>query len=125
MEPEIATKQSTSCRSKVSQRKKKGWDRRVEKMALNPAVCSVNDVQGLRKATTFHPSLWGDFFLTYQPQTAPKRAYMTEKAEVLKEEVRKMLMGAKEIPDILDLVITLQRLGLDNYYENEIDEQLS
>ncbi|CAL5008198.1 unnamed protein product [Urochloa decumbens] len=94
-------------------------------MALNPAVCSVNDVQGLRKATTFHPSLWGDFFLTYQPPTAPKSAYMTEKAEVLKEEVRKMVTGAKEIPDILDLVITLQRLGLDNHYENEIDEQLS
>ncbi|CAL5003852.1 unnamed protein product [Urochloa decumbens] len=92
---------------------------------FNPAVCSVNDVQGLRKATTFHPSLWGDFFLTYQPPTAPKSAYMTEKAEVLKEEVRKMVTGAKEIPDILGLVITLQRLGLDNHYENEIDEQLS
>ncbi|CAO2189628.1 unnamed protein product [Urochloa humidicola] len=94
-------------------------------MALNPAVCSVNVVQGLRKATTFHPSLWGDFFLTYQPPTAPKRAYMTEKAEVLKEEVRKIVMGAKEIPDILNLIITLQRLGLDNHYENEIDKQLS
>ncbi|CAL5008204.1 unnamed protein product [Urochloa decumbens] len=50
---------------------------------------------------------------------------MTEKAEVLKEEVRKMVTGAKEIPDILNLVITLQRLGLDNHYETEIDEQLS
>ncbi|RLN05636.1 beta-sesquiphellandrene synthase-like [Panicum miliaceum] len=94
-------------------------------MALTPPVCSVNDVQGLLKdRPTFHPSLWGDFFLTYQPPTAPKRAYMTERAEVLKEEVRKMVKGAKEIPDILDLIITLQRLGLDHYYENEIDEQL-
>ena len=49
---------------------------------------------------------------------------MTERAEVLKEEVRKMVKGANEIPDILDLIITLQRLGLDNYYENEIDDKL-
>ncbi|RCV29881.1 hypothetical protein SETIT_6G048900v2 [Setaria italica] len=94
-------------------------------MALTPAVCSVNDVQGLRNDRTFfHPSLWGDFFLTYQPPTAPKRAYMTERAEVLKEEVRKMLKGANEIPKILDLIITLERLGLDNHYENEMEEQL-
>ncbi|OEL15034.1 Beta-sesquiphellandrene synthase [Dichanthelium oligosanthes] len=93
-------------------------------MALTPAVCSVNDVQGLRKAPTFHPTLWGEFFLTYQPPTAPKRAYMTERAEVLKEEVRKMVKGASEVPKIIDLIITLERLGLDNHYENEIDELL-
>jgi beta-farnesene synthase len=49
---------------------------------------------------------------------------MTERAEVLQEEVRRMLKGAKEIPKILDLIITLERLGLDNHYENEIEEQL-
>ena len=48
---------------------------------------------------------------------------MTERAEVLKEEVRKMVMAANEIPSILELIITLQRLGLDNYYDNEIDEE--
>lgn len=39
-----------------------------------PAVCSVNDVQGLLQmdATAFHPSLWGDFFVKYKPPTAPK-----------------------------------------------------
>ncbi|KAL6659361.1 hypothetical protein ACP70R_003401 [Stipagrostis hirtigluma subsp. patula] len=92
--------------------------------SLTPAVCSINDVQGLRRAPTFHPSLWGDFFLTYQPPTAPKRTYMTERAEVLKEQVRKMLKGKNEIPKILDLIITLQRLGLDRHYENEINKQL-
>ncbi|KAF8747268.1 hypothetical protein HU200_013258 [Digitaria exilis] len=50
---------------------------------------------------------------------------MTERAEILKKEVRKMLKGANKIPDILDIIITLQRLGLDYHYENEIDEKLS
>ncbi|KAG0522678.1 hypothetical protein BDA96_07G058300 [Sorghum bicolor] len=95
-------------------------------MSLTPAVCSVNDVQGLQKdLTTYHPSLWGNFFLKYKPPTAPKRGYMTERAEVLKEEVRKMLKAANEVKNILELIITLQRLGLDNHYENEINGLLS
>ncbi|KAL6840794.1 hypothetical protein ACP4OV_029320 [Aristida adscensionis] len=94
-------------------------------MSLTPAVCSINDVQGLRKTPTFHKSLWGNFFLTYQPPTAPKRAYMTERVEVLKEQVRKMLNGTNEIPKILDLIKTLQCLGLDCHYENEINERLN
>ncbi|KAL5221173.1 hypothetical protein ABZP36_025886 [Zizania latifolia] len=90
-------------------------------MANTPASCS----QELREASsTFHPSLWGNFFLNYQPPTAPKRAYMKERAEVLKEEVRKMIKVSNEVSKILDLVITLQRLGLDSYYETEIDELL-
>jgi beta-farnesene synthase len=50
---------------------------------------------------------------------------MAERAEVLKEEVRKMVKSANEIQNILDLILTLQRLGLDNHYENEINELLS
>jgi hypothetical protein len=69
----MSTKNPTSSRTKISKRNKK-VKADVEKMVLTPPVCSVNDVhQGQRKdPPTFHPSLWGDFFLTYQPPTAPK-----------------------------------------------------
>ncbi|KAJ1267460.1 hypothetical protein BS78_07G057800 [Paspalum vaginatum] len=50
---------------------------------------------------------------------------MEERAGVLKEEVRELVKAANEIPTILELVMTLQRLGLDNHYESEIDEKLS
>lgn len=49
---------------------------------------------------------------------------MKGRAEVLREEVRNMMKCRNEIPKILDLIITLQRLGLDMYYENEISELL-
>lgn len=49
---------------------------------------------------------------------------MERRAGVLREEVRKMVKGSNEIPKILDLTLTLQRLGLDYHYENEIDELL-
>ena len=49
---------------------------------------------------------------------------MEGKAEVLREEVRKMVNSTQELPKLLDLIMTLQRLGLDIYYENEINELL-
>ncbi|NP_001105675.1 Sesquithujene synthase A [Zea mays] len=76
------------------------------------------------ETAAFHPSLWGDFFLTYQPPTAPQQACMKERAEVLREDVRKILMGPCELPETLGLILTLQRLALDYYYENEIDKLL-
>ncbi|CAD6341067.1 unnamed protein product [Miscanthus lutarioriparius] len=36
------------------------------------AALQYNCDAGLAKAPTFHPSLWGDFFLTYQPPVAPQ-----------------------------------------------------
>ena len=49
---------------------------------------------------------------------------MKERAGQLKEEVREIIKGTNELPKILDLIVTLQRLGLDNHYEVEIDEHL-
>ncbi|WVZ94923.1 hypothetical protein U9M48_040750 [Paspalum notatum var. saurae] len=88
------------------------------------AALHSNNVEGMAKAPTFRPSLWGDFFLTYKPPTAPQHAYMKERAELLKEEVREIINGTNELPKILDLVVKLQRLGLDSHYETEIDEHL-
>lgn len=53
-----------------------------------------------------------------------QQAYMKERAGLLKEEVREIIKGTNELPKILDLIATLQRLGLDNHYEIEIDEHL-
>lgn len=49
---------------------------------------------------------------------------MKERAEVLREDVRKIVNGSTEIRETMDLIITLQRLGLDYYYETEIDKLL-
>lgn len=49
---------------------------------------------------------------------------MRERAGVLREEVRKIIKGSKDLPELLDLIITLQRLSLDYNYEDEINETL-
>ena len=47
---------------------------------------------------------------------------MKERAGQLKEEVREIIKGTNELPKILDLIVTLQRLGLDNHYEIDTTE---
>lgn len=50
---------------------------------------------------------------------------MKERAGVLREQVRAMIKDSNEIPKILDLIMTLERLGLDYHYENEINQQFN
>jgi hypothetical protein len=71
---------------------------------------------------------WTFFFvgeiLVYLYLSPSQQACMKERAEVLREDVRKILMGPCELPETLGLILTLQRLALDYYYENEIDKLL-
>ncbi|KAM3346960.1 hypothetical protein ACQJBY_021133 [Aegilops geniculata] len=82
------------------------------------------DCSGEETRTTFHPTLWGDYFLKYKPQSSAQQAHMRERMEILLEQVRTVMKEANEIPKILELVITIERLGLGYHYENEIAQLL-
>jgi hypothetical protein len=79
---------------------------------------------GKKFQSTFHPCLWDDFFVTYQPPLLAQRAQMQERAEVLKEQVRTMIKDLNEMPKIFHFIVTLERLALDCHYENEIKQLL-
>ncbi|TVU01674.1 hypothetical protein EJB05_52864, partial [Eragrostis curvula] len=75
----------------------------------------------------YAPSLWGNFFLTHEPFTQKELLSMKEKALVMKEEVRRILLDTAASDDVakkLELVDSLQRLGVGYHYRNEIDEVL-
>ncbi|CAM0907199.1 unnamed protein product [Alopecurus aequalis] len=80
----------------------------------------------LRSHRLHHPTLWGDFFLGFKPCTPTQCQSMNNKAEVLKEEVRRTILdsGSTDLRLKLELVDTLQRLGLDYHYKKEIDDFL-
>ncbi|CAN6197312.1 unnamed protein product [Urochloa humidicola] len=80
-----------------------------------------------RKPRSYTPSIWGDFFLKHQPCTPSQHLSMKESARIKQEEVRQVILDTSASSDLalkLELVDTLQRIGVDYHYKREIDELL-
>ncbi|KAG8086758.1 hypothetical protein GUJ93_ZPchr0010g9909 [Zizania palustris] len=78
-----------------------------------------------------HPSVWGDYFLTFSPCTPSTLQDMKNKARAMNEQVRRMILGCSsaaasghDLRSKLELVDTLERLGIDYHYTKEIDDVL-
>ncbi|XP_037432252.1 (E)-beta-caryophyllene synthase-like [Triticum dicoccoides] len=89
-----------------------------------PHPPAMNDNQ--RSHGFHHPTVWGDFFLGFRPFSPAQCISMKNKAEVIKEELRATIVdsGSVDLPQKLELVDTLQRLGLDYHYGTEINDLL-
>ncbi|KAF7070063.1 hypothetical protein CFC21_075620 [Triticum aestivum] len=89
-----------------------------------PHPPAMNDNQ--RSHRFHHPTVWGDFFLGFRPFSPAQCLSMKNKAEVMKEELRATIVdsGSVDLPRKLELVDTLQRLGLDYHYGKEINDLL-
>ncbi|XP_054810947.1 (-)-germacrene D synthase-like [Prosopis cineraria] len=76
-----------------------------------------------RHLADYHPSLWNDYFLQYASESLEVDEEMGKQVETVKEEVRKMLISPMEKPFItkLELIDSIQRLGLSYHFEHEID----
>ncbi|KAK9066880.1 hypothetical protein SSX86_014203 [Deinandra increscens subsp. villosa] len=79
-----------------------------------------------RPFADFPPSVWGDQFLVYHQQE--DQTGYEKLVEDLKEEVRKEILGALDIPtqhtNLLKLVDAVERLGIDYYFQEEISQVL-
>ncbi|KAL8231083.1 hypothetical protein R6Q57_000861 [Mikania cordata] len=79
-----------------------------------------------RPVANFPPSVWGDQFLFYDQQE--DQAGIEKEVEELKEEVRKDILHAMNIPtehtNLIKLVDAVERLGIDYYFEQEINQVL-
>nr|CAB3495866.1 unnamed protein product [Digitaria exilis] len=77
---------------------------------------------------TFEPSVWGDFFVTYTPPASPlgSEERMRERVNQLKGDVRRMFEVSKASAiDAAKLVDTIQHLGIEHYFREDIDAALS
>ncbi|WVZ89395.1 hypothetical protein U9M48_035810 [Paspalum notatum var. saurae] len=79
-------------------------------------------------ASPFEPSQWGDFFsyLLLPCHTQRSEEWMRERVDQLKSQVHHMFDAgsAMSAADTLMLVDALERLGIDNLFQEEIDKAL-
>ncbi|XP_074368915.1 sesquiterpene synthase Cop-like [Apium graveolens] len=80
----------------------------------------------VRRSSNYHPCVWGDHFLAYNtPDHATPDEDTVQKIEVLKAEVKKMLLeAASQAQQQLKLIDDIQRLGLAYHFEAEIEAAL-
>ncbi|XP_047072519.1 eudesmanediol synthase-like [Lolium rigidum] len=89
------------------------------------AASSPAKIDADRNGTAaFAPSVWGDFFATYvPPPTQVSEEWMRERVEELKRRVSRMFKDGEAMGGVADtvaLVDTLERLGLDSHFREEI-----
>ncbi|KAJ4705690.1 Valencene synthase [Melia azedarach] len=82
----------------------------------------------IRRCADFHPSVWGDYFLTCPSETIFDTT-TKEEYETLKEEVRRRIIAAAVdkpvvLKVLLQLIDTIQRLGVAYHFGKEIEDVL-
>uniref|UniRef100_A0ACD6A9N9 Uncharacterized protein n=1 Tax=Avena sativa TaxID=4498 RepID=A0ACD6A9N9_AVESA len=100
---------------RVALAKRKGLNRKRECITATPET----------KQSGFEPSPWGDFFIEYEPHPLQRsEESMMARADKLKEDVRMMFSTASSTTRRLILLDTLQHLGIDHHFEEQIHDTL-
>ncbi|TYI84645.1 hypothetical protein E1A91_D05G379700v1 [Gossypium mustelinum] len=85
---------------------------------------SIEDVTITRRSANYHPAIWDyDYVQSLRNDFVQDESYK-ERSRKLKEEVRMMLGNVVDRLEKLELIDTLQRLGLSYHFEAEINNTL-
>ncbi|KAL2327941.1 hypothetical protein Fmac_021368 [Flemingia macrophylla] len=78
-----------------------------------------------RPIADYHPSVWGDHFISYLSPSHELDHNIGTQIETLKKEVSKMIVSETHNPLAkVNLIDSISRLGVKYHFEHEIDEAL-
>ncbi|KAJ9560477.1 hypothetical protein OSB04_005637 [Centaurea solstitialis] len=87
---------------------------------------SLKQKDVVRPIAHYHPNIWGDQFLIYDQQV--EQVGDERVVEDLKEEVRRNILAALKVQtehaSLVKLIDDIQRLGIEYYFEEEINRSL-
>ncbi|KAK6157136.1 hypothetical protein DH2020_011384 [Rehmannia glutinosa] len=92
-----------------------------------PSISTKNNVslEDVRRSVTYHPTIWGDYFLAYTSEVTEISAAEVEELEKQKEIVRKLLTQTpNDSLQKMELVDAIERLGVGYHFVKEIDTSL-
>ncbi|XXG83044.1 hypothetical protein AAC387_Pa10g0899 [Persea americana] len=78
----------------------------------------------VRRSVNYVPEIWGDRFVASYPDNLKPDAQTQQRANELKEEVRKMLRNVDDHLQELNLIDAVQRLGVAYHFQEEIAQAL-
>nr|TKS11204.1 hypothetical protein D5086_0000074790 [Populus alba] len=77
----------------------------------------------IRRTANYHPSIWGDQFISRLPKDKVQEAIELQEIEKLREQFKRELLASNSSQK-LDLIDAIQRLGVAYHFETEIEEAL-
>ncbi|KAG8386206.1 hypothetical protein BUALT_Bualt03G0124900 [Buddleja alternifolia] len=81
--------------------------------------------ENVRRSITYHPSVWGDYFLSHASNFTELSAIEVKELQKLREEVRKLLITTPNNSlHKIELIDAVQRLGVAYHFEDEIEISL-
>nr|QSK97110.1 terpene synthase [Curcuma wenyujin] len=95
-------------------------------MEKQPLTFIGDEEAKVRKSSKFHPSIWGDYFIRSSSLSHAEESTqsMKKRVEELKVQVKSMFKDTSDILQLMNLIDSIQMLGLDYHFENEIDKAL-
>ncbi|KAG6745718.1 hypothetical protein POTOM_050221 [Populus tomentosa] len=83
----------------------------------------ARDNEIIRRTANYHPSIWGDQFISHLPKDKVQEAIELQEIEKLREQLKRELLASNSSQK-LDLIDAIQRLGVAYHFETEIEEAL-
>nr|WBW04458.1 terpene synthase [Ficus pandurata] len=101
------------------------WKMSAPVSAVHGSTVTKAAPKPISRTAEFHPTIWGDHFLQYTSECLEVDDNIEKQVRKMEEQVKTMFADAAPNPsETLQLIDTIQRLGLAYHFENEISEKL-